>query len=548
MATKEQIGEALRRAHAAGDTESAQRLAAAYRNTPDINTQPETKAPNPYEQKSGLSNFLLGAGNAVFDQGIGAGQLLRDALPESLANSMHLPTAKDVDERRQKTAPLYETTGGKLGNVLGSVAPATVFPAGTIAKGLLSGAALGAVSPRGDGDSLIQNMTIGAAGGAIGHGAAAGIGRLLRPVRTELPPNMQALAEKAKAHGIDLTPAQMTGSKPLKWIDSVMDDLPLTAAKQAKFKELQHTQFNRALARTMGQRADNFGEDVMAHAKADIGGKIGGLADRNNLNFDYDTLVGVANAKFKALREYPDHIIKAVNNYVDDLVSKVEPNGTISGKAYRTFDSALGARIRNTTDGDLKHMLGELRDTVRAAMDKSISAADKTEWDKLRRQYANMKKLEPLAAKSTDGNISPALVRAAAIKKDANAAYRTNDLKDLGKIGQEFLKPLPSSGTAQRNFYTKMLTSPVNMGNLLGGGAGYLAGGPGGAAMGGLLSTALTSGAAAVPLQALMMRKAGQKYLSEGLLKGLEAYAPLVNRIAAPSGAYGLLASLSGSP
>ena len=152
-----------------------------------------------------------------------------------------------------------------------------------------------------------------------------------------------------------------------------------------------------------------------------------------------------------------------------------------------------------------------------------------------------MKKLEPLAAKSTTGDISPALVTAAAIKKSPDAAYRTSDLKDLGKIGKEFLKPMPSSGTAQRNFYMKMLTSPINTGNILGGGAGYLAGGPSGAALGGLLSTALTSGSAAIPLQALMHSNAGRKYLTEGVLQGLNAYSPQIHRISAPLGAYGLL-------
>lgn len=549
MATREQIGDALKRAHEAGDTDAAVKLAKAYRDfDAQIQSPGMTKpASNPYEDKSHFSNFLLGTGNAVIDQARGVGQLLRDAMPSDVADKIGLPTVQDVEMARRKNAPLLETTAGKAGDFFGSFAPALALPGGTLAKAALSGGALGAIQPRGEGDSLAKNIGAGMAGGAIGQGAVAASGRLLRPVRTELSPALQNLAQKAEQYGIGLTPAQRTGSKPLKWMESVMDDLPLTAARQAKLNELQHTQFNRALAGTMGTPATTLDEAVMALTKKRVGEGIGDIAARNKLTFDYDLLRDLTQHKFDAMRFETDGVDRVVTNYIDDFMSKVEPNGTVSGDAYRKLDSELGRRMRGTSNGDLKHALGGLRDTLRGAMDKSISPSDAAEWATLRKQYANMKKLEPLAAKSTDGNISPAAVRAASIKGDPNAAYRTNDLKDLGKIGQEFLKPPPSSGTAQRQFYTKLLTSPVNLGNLLGGAGGYVAGGAPGAALGGLLSTALTSGLAAVPLQTLMMSKVGKKYLSEGILNSLQGYEPIAGKLSGPIGAAGLLQLLNAS-
>jgi hypothetical protein len=155
------------------------------------------------------------------------------------------------------------------------------------------------------------------------------------------------------------------------------------------------------------------------------------------------------------------------------------------------------------------------------------------------KQYANMKKIEPLAAKSVDGNISPTGLLAASIKKDSNAAYKSNTLKDLGKIGKAFIQDPASSGTSQRSFYTQMLTNPAS---IISGGAGFLVGGPHGAAIGGLLPSMLTSGAAAVPLQKLMNSKTGKKYLTEGLLKSIQQLeAPAQRYLAAPVGANGLL-------
>jgi hypothetical protein len=506
---------------------------------------PQQPAYNPTDDMSTSDKFLAGAGMGAVNTARGAGQLLRDVLTNNVSDKLGLPTAQDVTEARQRDKALSGTSAGSWGDLAGSVASTAFFPGGTLAKTLASGAAMGALQPRAEGESLANNVGLGMAGGALGHGALAAGGRLMRPVRSELSPELSALAQKAQDAGIDLNAAQLTGSTPLKWLDSVMNDLPLTAAKQQAKNELQHTQFNSAIAKTMGTQADNLGEDVMAETRRRVGGAIGDIAARNKLNFDNQLLNDVTKHSFDAQRLQTGSNQKILNNYIDDFLTKVEPNGTVSGEAYRRFDSALGKRVRGTTDGDLRETLTGLRETLRGAMDRSISPDDATEWQTMRRQYANMKKVEPLAAKSVDGNISPSLLMSAAIKGDQNAAYRSSDLKELGQIGKTFLKPPPNSGTAQRQFYQKMLTSPVNVGNMLGSGAGFMAGGAPGAVLGGLLSTGMTSGAAAVPLQAMMNSKAGKKYLTKGMLESLQRYEqPIMRNLSAPVGAQGMLINM----
>lgn len=540
MATPEQIERALRNAHAAGDTVAAQRLARAYKAA-TVSPAP-VESFNPTDGMSTTDLLLAGAGSGLTNVARGVGQRTRDVLPDKWADEMGLPTEVDVAEARRLDKPLMDTLAGKIGGFVGEAAPYMLLPGGKLAKTIGTGAAVGALTPTAQGESPITNALMGGAGGLLAHGAIAGLGRVLRPVRSQLNPKMTALAEKAKTQGIDLNAAQLTDSKPLKWINSVMDDLPLTAAAQQSAKEAQRKQFNAAVAKTMGTRAEDLGENVMASTKSRVGGAIGDIADRNKFNLDNDTFNKLVQNKFDAQRFETKDVRNIANNYIDDFFAKVEPDGKVSGEAYRKLDSELSRRMRGTTNGDLKHALGQIRDTLREGMDKSISPQDAAAWSRLRGQYRNMKLIEPLAAKSVDGNISPTGLLAASIKKDSNAAYKSNTLKDLGKIGKTFLGEPPSSGTAQRNFYTQMLTNPVN---LTSSGLGFLAGGTPGAALGGLLSTAMTSGAAAVPLQKLMNSKAGKQYLTTGMLKSLQRLEdPAQRYLSAPVGA-GLLINMS---
>ncbi|MGZ5053322.1 MAG: hypothetical protein ACXWAT_00105 [Methylobacter sp.] len=504
-----------------------------------VQPKPATNAYSPADSMSEFDKGLAGVGMGMTNMARGAGQRLRDVLPNDLSNKLGLPTAADIEESRRLDKSLADSTAGKVGNFIGETALTAPLPGGTLAKALGTGATLGALTPTTENESALQNAALGAAGGGLGHGVISGAGRLLRPVRSELTPEVSALAKKAQDMGIELNAAQLTGSKPLNWINSVMNDLPLTAGAQHAYQDAQKKQFNAAIAKTMGTQADNLGESVMAETKQRIGGGIGDIAARNKFNLDNQAFTDLVKNKFDAQRFETSDVNNVVNNTVDDFFSKVEPDGKVSGEAYRKLDSKLGQRMRGTTNGDLRHALGEVRDSLRAGMDRSITPQDAADWSKLRSQYRNMKLVEPVAAKSTDGNINPALLLGAAIRGDKNAAYSSSELKDLGKIGKEFLKDMPNSGTAPRSFYTQMLTNPMNGGAVA---AGLMAGGTPGAATAGLLSALMTSGLGAIPVQKAMNSKAGKKYLTEGILKGLQAgETPALRYLAAPAGAQGLI-------
>jgi len=116
------------------------------------------KAQDPTDGMSIFEKTAAGAGKALYDIGRGAGQMLG------------LVSQKDIDRARELDAPLMATGAGQAGNIAGNVLagiPAAFVPgANGVVGGAITGAALSALQPTGEGESRLQNMALGAAGGA----------------------------------------------------------------------------------------------------------------------------------------------------------------------------------------------------------------------------------------------------------------------------------------------------------------------------------------------------------------------------------------------
>lgn len=465
-----------------------------------------------------VNQALAGAGKAYTDIGRGA---LQAGVLEGVRG---VPTVsrQDIDESRRLDQPLMNTGGGLTGNIVGnvsSVLPTMAIPGANTFRGATAiGGALGGLQPLGSKDSRLTNVGLGAAGGLTGQALGSGLGLALRPVASRLGPEEQRLAGVATQNGIPLNAAQTTGSKPLRIIDSVLDNLPFTSAGQAEKKQLQQTAFNRAVGRTFGHEADALTPQEMGQARLKLSQKFSDLSQRNTLLPDDQMLGEVRDIVSNADRFGAGDVPRIVRNFADELNSKVTSEGGIPGLAYRQFDSMLGRKIRSTSDGDLRAYLGELQKSVRGAMDRSISAEDSQAWQEARKQYKNLLTVAPLAARSESGNISGRTLLNAANQADRNVKFGApNDLADLGRVGRAFVaESIPDSGTAQRQFYQNLLTGQ-GLGVGLGAGTGYLYGGKEGALGGAAAGAGLALGGPRLA-QALLNSKAGQSYLQRGLV------------------------------
>lgn len=444
---------------------------------------------DPNEGMSGFDKAAAGFGKSIVDTGRGLAQLgvdfvnapatitrrIRgeDSIPDGALDRKASELKASAAEAKRMDAPLMETGAGLAGNITGygvqMLSPATVMRGTAGARALLpttvsgnaaAGATMAAATqPMADGDFRLENAAWGGAFGAGGAALAKGVGALAGRAKDAIPDNVRELYEAAKARGIELTPAQLSDSRFLKFAQSMLRSVPFTGAQGRHAKQVEA--FNRAAAMEIGEDAAALTPEVYAGAKSRIGGEFNRLTERNNLMVDTGLAGKLQDIQREASMFGDESTQKAVGSALARLLSQAE-DGVVPGRAYQSFDSQLGQLAKN--GGEKGYYLGQIREVVRGAMDASIGEGDKAAWQTARGQYRDLKTLRDLVSKGDGGAISPAAlmgrVTANNAGKESMASGRRGGLGELARIGQRIKEP-PSSGTAER----------AGVAGLLGGGA-----------------------------------------------------------------------------
>ncbi|MFA5135693.1 MAG: hypothetical protein WC505_07980, partial [Patescibacteria group bacterium] len=391
---------------------------------------------------------LIGAGKTFSRIGQGLEQGYYGLIGDEPAQAA---LKQQVEEENSLYKPLQDAH--PIATTIGESLPSMAVPGGAGLKSMMAAGAIPGLFEYGDTGERLGRGAMGAAGAGLGVGFMNVLGRLNKPFTAVEDPVRQELVDVFSREGIPMSAANESGNNSLKWIDSALDNLPWVADKQLAAKTAQKDAFNQAIGRTFGADEPALTPDVLNAAKQKLGAGFSDLSERNRLNFTDKQLNDVAQVKFDLERYGTEQNQRIIGNYLDDLLTKVEPDGTISGQAYRQFDSSLGKRMRGTSDGDLRHYLGEVRGMVRGAMDDSISAVDQEAWRDLRRQYANLQTVADSVKASPTGDVSPAGLLQRVNNQSKSAKFTGGgDLGELARAGKEILSPLPDSGTAQRKW------------------------------------------------------------------------------------------------
>lgn len=283
-----------------------------------------------------------------------------------------------------------------------------------------------------------------------------------------VPEGRKQTARAAQQMGIELTPPQVSDSRFLRNAQSLMRSVPFTGA-QGRYQE-QVGQFNRQLARTIGQEADAITPEVYQAARASQNQAFDDLTARNNLRIDQPLMQRLQDVADKAMTQ---DMKKLVTDATDAFFAEATtgPGGiSVPGGAYQALDSQLNAVIKQ--GGAPAHYLSQVRNAIRDAMDRSISPEDAQAWRQLRQEYGNRKTLTNLVGKSDSGQIPPAQVMGASMvgnsSREAMAAGQRGPLGDLARIGQ-LLKEPPSSNTAERLFAGGAMTGVAAIDPVTGG-------------------------------------------------------------------------------
>lgn len=401
---------------------------------------------------------------------IGAGRMtdnVLDGLTQMYLGSRNeqgpLAALKDkVDEKKASYAPLKEEHPFATG--VGEAAPFMFLPgAQTYGGAALYGALPGALG-YGSADERMQNAGEGALAGVIGNGIGRGIARMVKPVSQAVSPLVRKAASVLENAGVPLSFAQKTGSAFWKNVEAAQERLPLTAGDMANFQSAQKAAWNKAIGSTFDAPEAALTPDVMGAARSSVGNKFTQLASRNKVSQQAGIkfVADAVSLTQDAARNSTPDVARVLSNKVDDVLSRFDTNtGTMPGTAYRALDSELGAMAKRN-QGDASYYLGQLRSSLRDAMDSSISPADQQAWGAARNQYANLSTVAPVAARSGTGDVTPA-----GLLQAVNSASKTakfgggGSLAELARAGKAVLTQVPDSGTAGRTFYQAALTNPI---------------------------------------------------------------------------------------
>lgn len=370
------------------------------------------------------------------------------------------------DQAERQLGP-YASTGIKIGAAIAaapkSIAAGIASPALRYGARVLEGAGYGALDAVGNDRDVLPSAGVGA-----GIAAALPVaGRIVSPLTDHLSGEARRLAGVLQKEGVKLTPAQSMGSRGMRYVETTLENLPGGGASRAA-SEAQQQQFNRAVLKRAGIDADVADPTTIDDAFARMGTEYDNLYLSTPVRTDKQLIADTS----KVLGEYmrrtaPHQRVPLVGTIVRDVLqtSNVTRGGAgqYTGEQMQSLRSELADMSKTMANSDpaVSQAAQGLLDAFSKAYERSAPAGSLKTLQGLDRRYSNLKDIQKaLEGADTTGNITGPRLRQAVQQssKGNNYVRGKGDLNDLSRAGSQFLRKPPDSGTAQRTYYTDLLT------------------------------------------------------------------------------------------
>lgn len=393
-------------------------------------------------------------------------------------------------------------------NLIPGKAASMMTPAKGLIGKMVQGGAIGSMygmtAPATDPDVPYADQKTDQAkvGGAFGFAAPAIGETLARTVKPNISGNAQALMDE----GVRLTPGQLMGGALGKFEDAATS-VPLVGdmignARNRSVEDLNKAVGNRALGPIGMEVPDNVaaGHGLVQHVKDTLGNAydtlLPNLTGKMDQQFTGDLKTLTDMAKFMP----PQQAKQFENVLQQQLLSKVSPNGSITGQSLKEIESAIGQQAKGyatSADQDqrnlgaaLKEVQGKFREMIERTNPQHAG-----ELQKINEGYANYARLRDAAAMqgAKEGVFTPAQLANAVKRGDSTVrkgGYATGSamMQDLSDAAKDVLpSKMADSGTVGRaiantvTFGGGALTNPMLLAKALLGSAIYTR--PGVAAM-----------------------------------------------------------------
>jgi hypothetical protein len=346
-------------------------------------------------------------------------------------------------------------TGGAVGRVLRSGnLPARVVKGA--AAGAASGAAYGAGTAedgeraKGARDGGIVGLGVGAAAPAV----VAGAGAVKNAVIPKIDDALKPLAQRARDLGIPLRLDQVSPTRARQTVQKITQEVPFSGVDN--FEEAQRKAFTQAVAKTIGQDAEDLGPETVKKFRESADEKFSSVLKGETITFDRNDLKALDDIAINA-DETIDPGLAAV---VRKNVAKIEASlstGEIDGQKLNSIRSEMLKKATRAQGGS-KEYLGDIVEFIDDNISRSVHPKKAEILKQARREWRNFRTIQPLLKKSTDGTVNPTeLLNKVTSSKYIDASKSSvgdDDLVDLARIGKKFLPKRGGSDTFQKSALT----------------------------------------------------------------------------------------------
>lgn len=387
------------------------------------------------------------------------------------------PVTIDPVTKGEKAA---KGAGEAVGNALAVMVPAgaaaNTARAGTVTQGVANALAsqpvtqLASAATGGAVGGATENPWLGLAAGAAVPVAASVARGVVSPVTNRLSPQEQRLVAAAQREGIQLTPAQQTGSPSLRGVEETMARMPLSNAPMQNAFATQRGQFNRAVLARAGAAADDASPDTLQRAFQQASQTFDDLAARTTVTADGRFARDVQRVATDYGRRLETDVAPVFQSYMDDLAPLLTAaqtpgaNPQIAGRIYGRIRSDITTRMRETSNLPLRRALGGLVDAMDDTLERSTSGALRQEWQEARRQYQALMTIDKAMQGGTQAGRSagdiPFNALTGAVRGGDRVGYSRGrgQLNELARVGDYIAARVPNSGTPERLAWQNLLT------------------------------------------------------------------------------------------
>jgi hypothetical protein len=271
-------------------------------------------------------------------------------------------------------------------------------------------------------------------------------------VTPKIDPGLLPVVNLAKKYDIPLSLDEVTGSRALKSVQKVGQDLPFSGQKA--FRDKQMAAWNKGILKTMGEEGDKLTPEAMDKAYKRLGSEFDNLGKGRVYNVSGTFNKSMMDIMNDAEVTKSADARKNFSNVIKQIKKEIKPDGTITGEQLNKLRAKINGYIRSTDNYDTKVLLGDVENHI---IDTLTSGDEKIAKDfaKTKQQYKNFIALEPLVQKGKAGNISPTGL-STRVAKIYNRAYTTGNAGDIGelaRVGKEVLPELGGSDTQNKILY-----------------------------------------------------------------------------------------------